>query len=240
MFSSLSIIIPAFNEGSRINQTVADVLNKVSKVASDCDLIIVDDGSTDKTIEKIKNDFSDQFSSGVLKVFSIKHTGKGAAVKAGVLEAKKEWILFMDADNSASIDQLYHFFSYSDFDVIVGSREVESHWTKRVEQKSRKLTGRLFNWTVRKLLKLPWLDTQCGFKLFKKQTAKQLFGLLKEDGFVFDVEILYLADKIGARVREVGIDWYKSEQTSVRLCRDGLKMFLSLFRIKKRWAQYVF
>lgn len=240
MFSSLSVIIPTFNEESRISQTICDIFNKANKATNDLEIIVVDDGSTDRTVDKIKIDFFSAISSGVLKILSIKHGGKGAAVKVGILEAKKEWVLFMDADNSASFDQLHRFFSFVNFDIVIGSREVDSGLVRRVEEKRRKTTGRLFNFAVRKLFGLPWLDTQCGFKLFKKEAAERIFRLVKEEGFVFDVEVLLLAKRINVNVKEVGIDWYKSGQTSVRLLRDGLKMFLVLFRIKKRWSKHVF
>ncbi|PIR75538.1 MAG: hypothetical protein CO030_00630 [Candidatus Magasanikbacteria bacterium CG_4_9_14_0_2_um_filter_42_11] len=235
MLSSLSIVIPTYNESGRIIHTIHDILSKVSLFTNNFEIIIVDDGSLDTTRDDIEKEFCSIMEKSVVRCIPIKHQGKGAAVKQGMLSSKKEWILFMDADNSASIDSLAFFQPFvHQYEIMIGSRAIKDGTLTRIDKWHRKIMGGIFNSIMRKMMKLPYLDTQCGFKLFTRSCGQLISHDVVETGFAFDVEILSLAKLFHIPVKEVGIHWKNSDKSQVSVMRDPWRMLCALYRIKKK------
>ena len=225
--SSLSIIIPAFNEEKCIRETIQDILSTIDGFTSDYEIIVSDDGSSDRTVHYVES-----LSHSCVRCLIHGNTGKGGAVARGVEQASKEYLLFMDADNSSTIHELPKLMAFIQHSpIVIGSRQIQGNHN-RDEHRFRKLIGIIYNRLIRVVLNLPIRDTQCGFKLFETSVAKELFRQLKETGFVFDTELLYLAKKKGIAVNEAGISWIKKDRSSVHVIRDSIRMFVGLFRIR--------
>lgn len=230
MKSSLSVIIPTYNEEYIIAKTLQSVLDFSREQGYDTEIIVSDDGSSDQTKERVMPFLSEQ-------VFFLHHhnTGKGGALKRGVALAKKEWVLLMDADSSTPFSEVTSFLDETDhLDMMIGSRELDGSIRKRKEWIHRKCIGRIFNFFVRVATGLPYRDTQCGFKLIRTDRAKELFEKIEETGFAFDVELLVRARKKEFVVKEIGVNWYRSEKSSVSIFRDAFRMFRSVIRIARK------
>lgn len=189
----LSIVIPAYNERSRLSKTVRGTIEWCFRSVPSYEIIIVDDGSSDDTLAIAKS-----FSESIDRVFTLErpHLGKGAAVKEGMLSATRNYILFMDADGATPMEETGKLLAKMEegFPVAIGSRAAGGPMeTTVISSFHRKLIGRIFA-TLVNLLAIPGIkDSQCGFKMFRKEAAKMLFRLQECNGFAFDVEILYLA-----------------------------------------------
>jgi dolichyl-phosphate beta-glucosyltransferase len=232
---SLSVIVPAFNEESRIAQTIQQVLNEIDRLAVDGELLIVDDGSTDRTASIVAEAAR---RDARVRLVRARHAGKGATVKRGMLEANGAWRFLADADLSMPIAELKRFVDVAAADglppdVIVGSREAAGA-TRVNEPWSRHAIGRLFNWIVKLVVLRGIDDTQCGFKLFSRHAAETLFPSQRLEGFGFDVEILFLARRAGMTVREIPITWIYGRESKVNLS-SGARGFFDLVLI--RWNQ---
>jgi dolichyl-phosphate beta-glucosyltransferase len=233
---ALSIIIPAYNEQWRLPTTLIDIIDYIDNKKIDAEVIIVDDGSTDATCDTVRKFERIRPCVRLLRV--AKNTGKGHAVRSGVLNAYGEKILFTDADGSTPIQELDRLMAAlnSGADLAIGSRALASADTSVSTLPHRKYLGRLFNSLVN-LIVLPSIaDTQCGFKLFTAQTGKFLFERQKSDGFSFDVEILFIAQRAGLKISEVPINWTNAPGSKVNLVRDSIKMFLDIIRFRFRHA----
>ena len=233
----LSIVIPAYNEEGRIASTLQQVLGYLRDQAYTWEVVVADDGSTDAT-PKLVSDFAQgqdrELENGRLRHLRLPHGGKGWAVRQGMLQAEGEYRFMCDADLSMSIDQLARFLppALGNYDVAAGSRTIPG--AQRVgEPARRKLTAKGFNLLVRTLAPCGVSDTQCGFKCFSAAAAHRLFSLQKLDGFAFDVELLYLARKLGLSIIEVPIEWHHSPESKVRLVRDSTRMGRDMLRV--RW-----
>jgi glycosyltransferase involved in cell wall biosynthesis len=228
----VSIVIPAFNEASRIGDSVQRIDAFLEKTSSLTEVIIVDDGSTDGTSDVIRR----VASSKIRLIRNSTNHGKGYSVRHGVLAAKGEWVLFSDADLSAPIDQLDKLLQVAmkeEADIVIGSRAVDRSYIEKHQSPFREFGGIFFNWMVRLVLGLKLQDTQCGFKLFHRKKTRRIFEKQTTNGFGFDPEILFLADRQHLRIREVSVRWSHSEGSKVKFLRDGLRMFADLVRI--RW-----
>jgi glycosyltransferase involved in cell wall biosynthesis len=228
----VSIVIPAFNEASRIGNSIAQIDAFVKGVPYTIEVIIVDDGSIDGTSDVVASS-----QSPFMRVVrnSANH-GKGYSVRQGVLEANGEWVLFSDADLSAPIDQLDKLLQVAiadSADIVIGSRAVDRKYIEKHQSSFREFGGILFNQIVKLLLGLELQDTQCGFKLFRREKTRVLFEKQTTPGFGFDPEILFLASRHQLRIREVPVRWSHSEGSKVHFLRDGARMFTDLVRI--RW-----
>lgn len=229
----LSVVVPAFNEEARIGRTISEVVAEFNRLAVDGELLVVDDGSSDRTASLVE-----LAAAGDSRVRLVRaaHAGKGATVRRGMLEARGEWRFLADADLSMPITELRLFLDVAGDpggDVLVGSRE--AHGARRVgEPWSRHFVGRLFNWLVKLLVLRGINDTQCGFKLFSARAATALFPLQHLDGFGFDVEILFLARRAGFVIREIPVTWVYGRESKVGLV-SGARGFVDILTV--RWNQ---
>ncbi len=226
----LSIIIPAFNEAERLPETLRKINAYLSTQDFPAEIIVVENGSTDGTYT-IANDMQGEICC--LTVLHENKRGKGWAVRQGMFKARGEYRFICDADLSMPINELANFMPPAELSapIAIGSREAPGAM-RYDEPEYRHIIGRTFNWFVRILL-LPGLnDTQCGFKLFREDTAKAIFPLLTISGWTFDVEALFIAQKFGFKIVEIPINWYHHPHSTVKIFRDSFRMGIDLFKIR--------
>lgn len=228
----LSVVIPAYNEESRIALTLEHLSSYLGRQDYPWEIIVADDGSADATASIVSEWAS---SNSRVKLVPLDHRGKGWAVQQGMLAARGEYRFLCDADLSMPVEQLGRFLSQTDEspDIVLGSREMPD--SRRIgEPVRRHLMGRVFNLIIR-LLAVPGIrDTQCGFKLFKAETTAPLFESQVLEGFAFDVEILCLARVFGLEIREIAIDWHYREGSKVRPVRDSFRMVRDVLSVRSR------
>jgi dolichyl-phosphate beta-glucosyltransferase len=227
----LSIVIPCYNEDRRIGKTVQAVMAWAQDINLSFEMILVDDGSTDGTVAEFKKFHR---LTPNLKILALPHRGKGAAVRAGMLAAQGEEVLFMDADGSAPLSEIEGLRQAlkEGVPIAIGSRVIPKGAPQVIRTYlHRKILGRCFAFLVNRLILKNVKDTQCGLKLFNKDVVKDLFPRQKLDGFAFDVEILYLARRMGYSINEIPINWINQEGSKVGLIRDSGKMFWDILRI---------
>jgi glycosyltransferase involved in cell wall biosynthesis len=225
----VSIVIPAYNEGHRL----PDALPKLVEVAlaQELEIVFVDDGSSDDTAGLAETALERVPYARVIRLSQ--NSGKGAAVRAGVLAAAGEKIVYMDADLATTLDSLPGMLTALDTaDVAVGSRAAPGAVVRDVSLK-RIVMGRCYNRLARILTDIRLRDTQCGFKGYRAETARQLYQLSTVDGFGFDVEVLALAYRLRLRIVEVPVDWTAIEGTRVRPFVDAIKMTRDLIRTSR-------
>lgn len=229
MKPELSIIIPAYNEESRLGNTLKLITAYLKNTTFHFEIIVSDDGSKDRTI-----DVAQKFSC-VRVISDGINRGKGAAVRRGMLEAKGDIRLFTDADLSTPIYELEKLLRFikDGYDVCIGSRAVDYRLIKKHQPFYREFMGKTFNKIVQLLVVKGIRDTQCGFKCFRERAAIEIFSRAKIDGFSFDVELLYLANKLNFKIKEVGVEWYNDERTTVSPIRDSIKMFAEILKIRR-------
>ena len=229
----LSVVIPAYNEEKRMGPTLSKIYNFLSTKEYGYEVIVVDDGSTDKTVSEAQR--SQLFKGGNLEVIKNRiNTGKGFSVKRGILASKGDYVLFSDADLSTPMEEFDKLFDYINkgYDIVIGSRGLEESDVRIHQPWHREKMGKIFNFFVKLFLIKEFNDTQCGFKLFKGDTAREIAASLKIDGFCFDVEFIYLAEKGGHRIKEVGVIWKNSPQSTVKIIGGSASMFLDLLKIR--------
>lgn len=231
---SLSVVIPAYNEQKRLPKTVLQTIAWCK--AAFCDnyeILIVDDGSLDQTAD-IASLFASQVEA--IRFIACPHLGKGAAVRVGMLNARGEKVLFMDADGATPLSEIPKMIKKVNegFDVVIGSRVVQVPGETKVETRwYRKVIGRVFAGIVNVFAIPGFADTQCGFKMFRQSVVKDIFIRQILNGFAFDVEVLYLAKKLTLRVSEVPVNWVNQDGSKVNLLTDSPKMFVDIMKI--RW-----
>jgi dolichyl-phosphate beta-glucosyltransferase len=230
----LSIVIPAYNEAGRITDTLRTLGRFLNQRELDYEIIIVDDGSTDNTAE-----IASSVDIPNMRVTAYKpNRGKGYAVRLGLSEATGDYALFMDADGSTDISCIVKFLniisSSDDYDVIIGSRATSDADLPVRQGIWRRATGMIFRNVVRTLFFFPYADTQCGFKMFSAQALSCILPKCRENGFIFDIEMLYHASKSRLRVLESGVKWTNDDDSRVTLANGPLKMSLDIlkFRLK--------
>lgn len=224
----ISIIIPAYNESLRISKTLNKILSFIEDNNEyDFEVIVVNDGSNDNTNEVVLS-----FANVVL-IDNKVNKGKGSVIRQGMLSAQGDYLLFSDADLSTPIEELEKLLSFiKDFDIVIGSRALQNDLIKEHQPFYREIMGKTFNLIVQLLVVKGIKDTQCGFKLFKNEVAKKIFGSSKIDGFSFDVETIYLASKFRFKVKEVPVLWFNDDRSKVDPIKDSIKMFRELLVIK--------
>jgi len=226
----LSIVVPAYNEEGRIGPSLERLLQYGRRLKG-FEILVVDDGSHDQTREVVAEVAKGE--SAVRLLAQPHNQGKGAAVRRGMLEAKLPHVLFTDADLSTPIEDVEKLFEAIDrVPVAIGSRAIAGSRIEVHQPFYRELMGRGFNLLVQAAATPGIHDSQCGFKLFRTETARQLFGLARLDGFAFDVEILYLCRKLGIEVVEVPVRWRNDTASKVSPVRDTLRMARDLAVIR--------
>lgn len=227
----LSVVIPAYNEEQRLGATLDELRSFIESSSMSIEVIVVDDGSTDNTAGIV-----DSFCRSVKFCRCLKqpvNMGKGAAVRAGMLNALGDLVLFTDADGSTPIVEVHRLISVirqeEGASIAIGSRAMFASDTRIRARIFRKVIGRIFNFFVN-LLAVPNIkDTQCGFKLFKKSIVSPLFEKQKFPRFSFDLEVLWRARNLNLKVVEVPINWHHVAGSKVRVVQDGLKMLRDAF-----------
>lgn len=227
----LSLIIPAYNEEQRLPHTLEQVLNYLSRQSYQAEILIIENGSDDRTLEIAQNIAQ---SHPNVRALHENMRGKGQAIRRGVQESRGQYLFLCDADLSMPIEELAKFLppGLTDFDIAIASREAPGA-VRHNEPYYRHLTGRVFNTLIR-LLVLPGLqDTQCGFKCFRSEVAREVFRYQTLSGWAFDVEILAIARQRGYRIVEIPIHWYYIPGSKVSILRDSWRMFLDLLIIRQ-------
>jgi dolichyl-phosphate beta-glucosyltransferase len=229
----LSIIIPAYNEENRIKNTLLSINDYIKNTNLNAEIIVVDDGSKDKTMEIV-----DKYQKKIPNLYLValsKNKGKGFAIKKGVEISKGKYILFTDADNSTPIEEhknLMGKLRKMGTDIAIGSRYLANSNVKIKQPLYRVLLGRFGNLLIRVFLIDGIQDTQCGFKLFKYKAAKEIFSMQKIKRFGFDMEALVIAKSLGYKIVEVPVSWFNSPESRVRPIKDGLITLKDLMYIK--------
>ncbi|MCD6385665.1 glycosyltransferase family 2 protein [Candidatus Sumerlaeota bacterium] len=231
----LSIVIPAYNEEKRISTTLKRIRDFLATQPYSAEIILVDDGSTDKTIQ-----VATALNIESLKIVkNERNLGKGAATRNGILSARGELILFSDADLSTPIEEVNKLIQAINegYDVAIGSRALPESEIIIHQPFYRETMGRVFNLFVRMLVLKGIKDSQCGFKLFRAEVAKKVFAEQQLSGFAFDVEILLLARRAGYRIKEVPVKWINSPASRVSPTRDAIKMFTDLIKLRRLYKK---
>jgi len=228
----LSIIIPAYNEERRLPLYLAKVLEYLELQKINYEIIIVDDGSHDSTAEFVTRFVQDNIRIKLIRL--PRNSGKGYAVRTGMLQATGKLRLFTDADGATPITELEQLLKAIDrgADVAIASRAMKDDSCTINAHLHRKVIGAIFNFIVTTLTIKGIHDTQCGFKLFTDEAAEAVFPRQHIDDFGFDVEILYLCQRNGYRVAEVPVNWTDIAGSKVNLIRDSLRMFADIFKIR--------
>jgi len=233
----LSVVIPAYNEQERLPaslEKVAAFLNE--QIDGPSEILVVDDGSTDGTFESARRAGAG-LENEQLRVTVLdngRNRGKGYSVRNGISQSRYPWVLFTDADLSAPIEECPKLFAAvqeQGCDVAIGSRAVDRSLIGVHQSLFREAMGRVFNLAVRIGAGLPFKDTQCGFKLFSEKAARDIFSRQLLEGFGFDVEVLYLAKKLGYPAAEVPVRWDHCEGTKVRMF-SGADAFIDILRVR--------
>jgi len=228
----LSIVVPSYNEELRLPPSLDRIAAYVAGSKRSTEVLVVNDGSSDRTAE-VAASYTDRIRN--LRVLQNgRNRGKGYSVRHGMLEAIGQVVLFTDADLSAPIEEADKLLAVmGQYDVAIGSRALDRSLIHEHESAFREFAGIVFNKIVRVVLRLPFVDTQCGFKAFRRERCRILFEQQRIERFGFDPELLYLARHHGLKSVEIPVHWSHSPATKINMMRDSLLMFLDVFTI--RW-----
>ncbi len=228
----LSVIIPVYNEEKRLPKTLKETNDYLGRQNYNYEIIVVNNGSKDRTVEVVKNLMAE--IKNLRLIDNKENPGKGFAVKQGMLEAKGDYRVFTDADNSTSIDQLAKMPPWFEkgYDVVIGSRDIRGAVLDPPQPWQRRMTGEGFK-LYRKIILGLWeiQDTQCGFKGFTKKAAENIFPKCKIEGFSFDPEVLLIAQKLGFKIKEIPVYWKNDPDSKVKF-KAMIKMAIDLVKIK--------
>ncbi len=230
----ISIIIPAYNEEKKIADTLTIIVEYLNQKRWNAEILVIEDGSKDNTAKIIRE--IAQHHDCIHLIQNNINKGKGYSVKQGVLAARGEFILFTDADNSTPIEEvekLLFALENSKCDIAIGSRSLPKSRIEIPQPFYRKIMGKVFNIFVRMILKLNIKDTQCGFKCFPQNIARQLFQYQRLERFGFDAEILFLAQRHRYHIKEIPILWKNRMESRVHIIKDSIRMLMELCIVKR-------
>lgn len=228
----ISVVVPAYNEEKRLPSTLPHLWKSLRRRFNHFEIIVVDDGSTDKTSELVSQ-FSDKYSE--VKLISYENNkGKGYAVRTGVLAARGHYVLFSDADLSTPLREIRKLLKAlsEGHDVAIGSRATHEARIVKYQPFYRVLLGKTFNKLVQLFTVRGISDTQCGFKCFRRNAALEIFGCCRIDGFSFDVEALFVARHKGFKIAEIGVLWRNNPLSKVNPVFHSMQMLRDLFVIR--------
>jgi len=236
----VSIIVPAYNEASRLPHSLRLLGDHFTSWSSrSFEVLVVVEHSTDGTLELAREAMAEQANFRIIA--NRAHRGKGFAVRSGMREARGALLFYMDADLSVPLEEidrfLAHFEAHPEDEVLIGSRQHPGSRIERRQSFLRQTMGKTFNHILRSLALLPFRDTQCGFKAFRREAAREIFALQTIDGFAFDVEVLLLAQALGCHVRELPVRWLNSPESKVHIVGDSLRMLLDAFTVRRKVAR---
>jgi len=228
MAQKISLVIPAYNEEKLIVSSIKNILTYMIKNKYNFEVIVVDDGSKDKTKEKVRS-----IKDKHVKLLSYKpNKGKGHAVKTGMLAAKGDLLLFLDADLSTPIEEIEKVIpQIKTYDVVIASRALKESKIKVHQPFYRELIGKVFNKMVQLLAVWGIKDTQCGFKMFTRKAANIIFKRQRIYGWAFDVELLFIAKKYHLKIKEMPVTWINEGDSRVSPIKSSIQMFLQILRI---------
>ena len=235
MSVEISVVIPAYNEEARLPRFLPTVVAHLERTfPNEYEIIVANDGSTDGTLRWLMNQELDWRRVAILTLES--NRGKGAAVREGVGQSKGRLVLYCDADGAAPIEEERRLREAieSGADVAVGSRAVSSPGVTVHRPASRRIAGRLFIALAQWTLRPPVRDTQCGFKMFRGEVARRIANAATEDGYLFDLEWLALAQCEGCKILEVGVNWTEMPGSKLSVSKDALKVLKSLIGLRRR------
>ncbi|TSC91572.1 MAG: family 2 glycosyl transferase [Parcubacteria group bacterium Licking1014_17] len=235
----LSVIIPAYNEEKRIEKTLRLVCDYLSRQPYDYEVIVVNDGSKDGTADAVRKT-QVQFPQIILLDNKI-NQGKGGAVRDGILKANGDLRIFMDADNSTTVEQVENFLPWvkDGYDVIIGSRRIKGAEIAIHQPWHRDFLGAIFRFVVRTIVPVDVEDSQAGFKLFTAKAAAEIFGRLTISRWAFDVEALAIAHRLGFKIKEAPIVWRNYERSHVKFS-GMLKMLFEILEIRLNLCKKVY
>lgn len=231
----LSIIIPALNEEQRLPPSLEKIDAFLKTQSFQAEVLVVDNGSQDRTAEVVQ-EFA--LTHPYVHLMQLKERGKGRAVKAGMLNASGDHRFICDTDLSMPIEEIVKFLPpYSDgYDINIATREGEG--AQRIDEPEyRHFMGRVNNFIIKIAAVGAFEDTQCGFKMFNREAAEDLFSVQRMNGIGFDVEILFIAKKRGYKIREVPITWYFDPDSRMRLVQDSLNILREIWQIRQNWRK---
>jgi dolichyl-phosphate beta-glucosyltransferase len=232
----VSLVIPAFNEARRLEESVRALRDYLGSVPWSHEVILVIERSTDGTLELAQRLTADL--PAFVVIGNDVQRGKGYAVRCGMLAARGDISFFMDADLSTPLAEIGKFLealaAHPEVDIYIGSRQHAQSRIVRRQSWVRQRMGETFNWILRRLTGLRFLDTQCGFKAFRRPARETIFPRQQIDGFAFDAELLILAEKLGYRVDELPVEWRNAEGSKVHLVRDSWRMLRDAVRARRR------
>ena len=229
-----SVVIPAYNEARRLPRYLDTVVAYFDGRGEPCEVIVVDDGSTDDTAAVVER--MGQHHAAVTVIRSGRNEGKGAAVRSGMLAARGRWRLFADADGATPITEVKRLEAAlaAGADVAIGSRGLSDASVFLETRRHRVLAGRIFNWLLRRVGLRGIHDSQCGFKAFTARAADTLFPRIATRGFGFDVELLFRARAVGFAIAEIAVNWADQPGSKSSVLRDGPRMMWQILRARRR------
>lgn len=234
----LTIVVPAYNEEGRIGPSLSSILGYARRSQRTIEIVVVDDGSTDRTAAMAREALAGHDPSQVLS--NEGNRGKGYSIRRGVLASRGAMVLVSDADLSTPIeeaDRLIERLSGQGRGLVIGSRGLSDSRVEVHQNPLRELMGKTFNRLVRMMTGLPFRDTQCGFKLMAREDVTPIFRRARIDGFSYDVELLYVAVRRGLPVQEMAVLWRNAPGSKVGILSDPLRMLRDVWRVRRWYAR---